>query len=130
MANYEENREFIGAIINLGRAISQVETAFDVVSPYLNEYFERREHYQQQYVREWFISQLSYALPDQERLWLEQFNEFKNRKNLTEDQKTIRDNGKRIRARVVRWYNKIGNMQYCIELPNMPPLSEQPPGKY
>ena len=130
MANYEENGEFIGAIVNLGRAISQVEAVFDVVSPYLTEYFERREHYQKLEVREWFISKLSYVLPDQERLWLEQFNELKKRHNLTPEQKTIRDNGKRIRARVVRWYNKIGNMQYGIELPNMPPSPEQPPGKY
>ena len=131
MANYyENNAEFIGAIVNLGRLISQVEAAFDVVSPYLTEYFERREQYQQAYVREWFISKLSFALSDQERLLLEQFNEFKNRKNLTPEQKAIRENGQRIRARVVRWYNKIGNMQYGIELPTMPPSPEQPPGKY
>ena len=130
MATYEDNVEFIGAIISIGRAISQVEAAFDVISPYLTEYFERREHYQKPNVREWFISKLSYALPDNERLWLEQFNEFKNRHFLTEDQKTIRENGKRIRARVVRWYNKIGNMQYGIELPTMPPSPDQPPGKY
>ena len=130
MANYENNAEFIGAIISRGRAISQEKAAFDAVSPYLTEYFERREHYQKPEVREWFISKLSYALPDQEKLWLEQLNELKNRHNLTPEQKTIRDNGKRIRARVVRWYNKIGNMQYGIELPNMPPSPEQPPGKY
>ena len=130
MATYEDNVEFIGAIISIGRAISQVEAAFDVISPYLTEYFEKREHYQQAYVREWFISKLSFALPDNERLWFEQSSEFKNRHNLTEDQKSIRDNGKRIRARLVRWYNKIGNMQYGIELPNMPPSPEQPPGKY
>ena len=59
-------------------AISQVEAVFDVVSPYLIEYFERREHYQKPEVREWFISKFSYALPDQERLWLEQFNELTN----------------------------------------------------
>ena len=76
------------------------------------------------------ISKLSYALPDQERLWLEQLNELKKRHNLTPEQKTIRDNGKRIQARVVRWYNKIGNMQYGIELPDMPLSPEQPPGKY
>jgi hypothetical protein len=111
-------------------AISQVEAVFDVVSPYLIEYFERRKHYQKPEVREWFISKLSYALPDRERLWLEQLNELKKRHNLTPEQKTIRDNGKRIQARVVRWYNKIGNMQYGIELPNMPPSPEQPPGKY
>jgi hypothetical protein len=130
MANYENNAEFIGAIVNLGRLISQVEAAFDVVSPYLTEYFERREQYQQPNVREWFISKLSFALSDQERLLLEQFNEFKNRKNLTPEQKAIRENGQRIRARLVRWYNKIGNMQYGIELPNMQPSPEQPPGKY
>ena len=130
MANYENNAEFIGAIVNLGRLISQVEAAFDVVSPYLTEYFERREQYQQPNVREWFISKLSFALSDQERLLLEQFNEFKNRKNLTPEQKAIRENGQRIRARVVRWYNKIGNMQYGIELPTMPPSPDQPPGKY
>ena len=130
MANYENNAEFIGAIVNLGRLISQVEAAFDVVSPYLTEYFERREQYQKPNVREWFISKLSFALSDQERLLLEQFNEFKNRKNLTPEQKAIRENGQRIRARLVRWYNKIGNMQYGIELPNMQPSPEQPPGKY
>ena len=130
MANYENNAEFIGAIVNLGRLISQVEAAFDVVSPYLTEYFERREQYQKPEVREWFISKLSFALSDQERLLLEQFNEFKNRKNLTPEQKAIRENGQRIRARVVRWYNKIGNMQYGIELPTMPPSPDQPPGKY
>ena len=130
MANYENNAEFIGAIVNLGRLISQVEAAFDVVSPYLTEYFERREQYQKPEVREWFISKLSYALPDEERLLLEQFNEFKNRKNLTPEQKAIRENGQRTRAKLMRWYNKIGNMQYGIELPNMPPSPEQPPGKY
>ena len=130
MANYENNAEFIGAIVYLGRLISQVEAAFDVVSPYLTEYFERREQYQQPNVREWFISKLSFALSDQERLLLEQFNEFKNRKNLTPEQKAIRENGQRTRAKLMRWYNKIGNMQYGIELPNMPPSPEQPPGKY
>jgi hypothetical protein len=130
MANYENNAEFIGAIVNLGRLISQVEAAFDVVSPYLTEYFERREQYQKPNVREWFISKLSFALSDQERLLLEQFNEFKNRKNLTPEQKAIRENGQRTRAKLMRWYNKIGNMQYGIELPNMPPSPEQPPGKY
>ena len=130
MADYENNAEFIGAIVNLGRLISQVEAAFDVVSPYLTEYFERREQYQKPNVREWFISKLSFALSDQERLLLEQFNEFKNRKNLTPEQKAIRENGQRTRAKLMRWYNKIGNMQYGIELPNMPPSPEQPPGKY
>jgi hypothetical protein len=52
MTNYEENVEFISAIIDLGRAINLYEAAFEIVSPYLTEHFYKREHYLQPHVRE------------------------------------------------------------------------------
>ena len=130
MANYEENVEFISAIIDLGKAINQYEAAFEIVSPYLTEYFYKREHYQQPNVREWFLSKLAFALPEPQRYLLQQYNEIKGHHRLTPDQKIIRDSAQPLRAKLLRWYNKIGNMQYGIELPNMPPSPEQPPGKY
>ena len=131
MANYEENVEFINAIIDLGKAINQYEAAFEIVSPYLTEYFYKREHYQQPNVREWFLSKLAFALPEPQRDLLQQYNEIKGlRRHLTPEQKIIRDSAQPLRAKLLRWYNKIGNMQYGIELPNMPPSPEQPPGKY
>jgi len=128
MANYEENVEFINAIIDLGKAINLYEAAFEIVSPYLTEYFYKREQYQNPKVREWFITKLSFALPEPQRILLQQYDEFKGQRCLTIEQKGIRDNAQPIRAKLVRWYNKIGNMQYGIELPNMPALPEQLPG--
>ena len=88
MANYEENVEFISAIIDLGRAINQYEAAFEIVSPYLTEYFYKREHYQQPNVREWFLSKLAFALPEPQRDLLQQYNEIKGlRRHLTTEQK-------------------------------------------
>jgi hypothetical protein len=134
MTNYEENVEFISAIIDLGRAINQYEAAFEIVSPYLTEYFYKREHYQQPNVREWFLSKLAFALSEPQKNLLQQYNEIKGHRHLTIEQKNIRDNAQPIRAKLLRWYNKIGNMQYGIELPNMPPTPEAqvllPTGKY
>jgi hypothetical protein len=135
MASYEENVEFINAIIAVGTAINQLEAAFDLLAPYLTEYFYKREHYLQPEVREWIISKLSLALPEPQRLLLQQYSEFKGQHNLTAEQKNIRDNAQPIRAKLLRWYNKIGNMQYGIQLPTIPPTTPETPvlrtpGKY
>jgi hypothetical protein len=65
---------------------------------------------------------------------LQQYNEIKGHRNLTIiEQKNIRDNAQPIRAKLLRWCNQIGNMQYGIELPNMPTPEAQvllPTGKY
>ena len=118
--SYKNNVEFIEALASVGNLLNSLDKAVHKLSKYLVEYFPEREHYDSDEAREFIVLNLRPCLDADELAILVAWDEFKNKRNQTDKQKSIAHQGHNIQGKLIRWYAKIGNLHYGAPLIRTP----------
>ena len=86
--SYKNNVEFIEALASVGNLLNSLDKAVHKLSKYLVEYFPEREHYDSDGAREFIVLNLRPCLDADELAILVAWDEFKNKRNQTDKQKS------------------------------------------